>query len=340
VLYILHGNDEFSCSEAVSRLKARSGDPNVADLNTVVLDGTKISIEEITHHCDSIPFLAEHRLVIVEGLLSRFGPRSRHKSKKDSKTLPAADKQLLEDLLEYLPHLPDFTDLVFVDFRQLEPTNPILDFARRYKKRSKVERFDLPRGEQLIRWIMDRGERKGVKVDREAAQELSRYVGNNLRLLDQELEKLAMYVGHGGMITGQDVTALVSLSREARIFDLVDALGQRQPGRAVNLLHRLLNEGNSPLYLLSMITRQFRLISIYRELAAARCPRPEIRKVLGVRDFVLDKLSGQAPKFTPPRLRWIHHRLLDVDQEIKTGRMEATLALELLVVDLTKQSKG
>jgi len=103
VLYILHGNDEFSCSEAVSRLKARSDDPNIADLNTVVLvvlDGTKISIEEITHHCDSIPFLAEHRLVIVEGLLSRFGPRSRHKSKKDSKTLPAADKQLLEDLLE------------------------------------------------------------------------------------------------------------------------------------------------------------------------------------------------------------------------------------------------
>ena len=337
MIYILHGEDEFSRSEFVGRLKARLGDPSTADLSVVVLDGASVSIEEIVHHCATAPFLTDRRLVIVERMLSRVESKTRQGSgtaKRGAKS--DGDNGMTAGLLEYLPRLPDFTDLVFAETQRLQQRNPIIAFAGGHEKLTTVRLFDPLRGEVLTQWIVDRGQDKGIRVDQQAARELSIHVGNNLRLLDHELEKLSLYVGRGQWVTRRDVAQLVSVSKQARIFDMVDCLGERRPGRAVNLLHKLIDEGSSPLYLLSMIVRQFRMIGMYRELAAMGSHVTEIQRELGIHhSFILDKVSRQSRNFAVEQLRGIHCRLLDVDQQIKTGRMDAILALDLLVVELT-----
>ena len=73
--YIFHGTDEFSIAETLSDFKRRLGAPEMADLNTTVLDGRDITLGELRHACDVVPFLAERRLVIVTNLLRRtHGP--------------------------------------------------------------------------------------------------------------------------------------------------------------------------------------------------------------------------------------------------------------------------
>ena len=340
MLYIMDGEDEFSQTEAIGRLRSKLGDPSTSDLNTAVLNGAKSSIEDIIHHCDTVPFLSERRLVIVERMLSRSGSKSRSRTGgKGGKAPTDADDQPLDRLLGYLPRLPDFTDLVFVEHERVASKNAVVAYARKHKQQSEVQRFDPPRGDQLVQWIVDRGRKKGTRVEARAAHELSIHVGGNLRLLDGEVEKLAVYVGAGQSISHQDVRRLVTASKKARIFDLVDAMGNRQSDRAVNLLHKLEDDGSNPLYLLSMIVRQFRLISMYQQLARSGQPAGEIQQALGIRhSFILDKLARQSRNFTPAQLHRTHHRLLATDQLIKTGGMEPTLALDLLVVELTGRS--
>jgi hypothetical protein len=74
MFYIFHGPDEFSRAELIAKWQSRMGDQAMVSLNTTYLDGRKATLGELRHSCDSIPFMAERRLVIVEGFLSRLHP--------------------------------------------------------------------------------------------------------------------------------------------------------------------------------------------------------------------------------------------------------------------------
>ena len=97
--YVFHGSDEFTCAETLADFRRRLGPPDTVDLNTTFLDGRKATLAELRHACDTIPFLAEKRLVIVEGLLTRA----------------AGQEEFLGKLAGYLGQLPETTRLVFVE---------------------------------------------------------------------------------------------------------------------------------------------------------------------------------------------------------------------------------
>ena len=76
VIYLLYGQDEFSLRETLSSLKEDVGSAELRDLNITSLDGSQVSFDELAATCNTVPFLADKRLVIVEGLLSRFESRA------------------------------------------------------------------------------------------------------------------------------------------------------------------------------------------------------------------------------------------------------------------------
>jgi len=329
VFYIFHGEDEFSRSEELARLRAKlaEGDRAMADLNTTVLDGNKVTMGELRHACDAIPFLSERRLVIVHGLLSRLGGGRKGGSSQDA---------YLKELAAYLPQLPPTTRLIFVEERTLPPSHPILKVAKEERKRRKgfVREFNLPREDALPRWIRQRVEEQGGRVSSEAVALLAALVGNDLRQLDQEIEKLLLYAD-GRQITSRDVRLLVGRARETSIFDLVDQVSRRRTDVALRLLHRLLDEGESPLYLLAMLARQIRILIQIAELQEQGMNRREIAARLNLHPFVVKKGLNQARNFSMAQLEAAHERLVETDWAIKTGEMEDVLALEMLIVNLT-----
>lgn len=334
MFYIFHGDDEFSRAEALADFKTRMGDPVMADLNTTHFDGQKVTFGELIHACDAIPFMAQVRLIIVENLLARLaGRRSRGgKARK-------GDREFLDALLDYLPHLPETTRLVFVENVTLPGSNPIIKLAQA-EKQGHVREFRTPdeRSGRLERWIQDRAKNKGGEIEPRAAHELASFVGRNLRLLDQELEKLVVYVDGRRPIAVKDVRLLVSYVHEANIFEMTDALGRRDGPRASRLLHRMLGDGNDPLYLQSMIVRQFRIMIQVKDLAERGVHPNDIPARLGIKPFVARKGLGQAAKFSMPQLETIYRKLWETDLSIKTGQMEPVLALDLLVAGLCGSS--
>ncbi len=185
-----------------------------------------------------------------------------------------------------------------------------------------------------MRWIEERAEASQGKISREAAEMLAMLVGPDLRLLDQEIDKLLPYTNGERPVSADDVRTLVSRARETSIFDLVDCVGRRETDRALQLLHCLLEEGEHPLQILTMLARQVRILIQVRELREQGLGRPEIAGRLKLHPYVAGKAVDQAAKIDMARLEAAHQRLVETDWAIKTGKMEETLALDLLVVGL------
>ena len=324
MLYVFHGEDEFSRSEAIAQMREKM-DPVVGDLNTAVFDGRQVEVAELQAACDALPFMADRRLVVVHDLVSSptggKGPRRQQGSAGDDK---------LRSLEAYLPQMPETARLVLDESRSLPEGHRLLRLAG--EQGGHVRHFALPAGPRLDQWIKRRARSKGVGISPQAVALLATYLGPNLRLLAQELEKLATYLGGEGTIGREDVERLVSSLQEANVFHLVDALGSRRGRRALVLLRRLLDEKRAPLYILTMIARQFRLLLQARELDAQGVPAARMARQMEVRPFVARKCLQQATNFCPADLRTILGELLDIDVGIKTGRLEGPLALELFVV--------
>jgi len=328
MFYLFHGEGEFSRSETLADFKKKMGDPGLVELNTTVFDGRKVTLGELKHACDSVPFMAERRLVIVEGLLTHLA------SKGKKRTLPAWQKEYLEKLTQYLKHLPETTRLVFVEGKSIGKSNPVHRLALA-DKRGHVKEFKPPQRRELNRWIEKRVKKKGGQISAAATETLAAFVGNDLRLLDQEIEKLVVYVNQERPISEDDVRLLVSYVQEANIFEMVDALGRRDGQRAARLLHQLLDAGEHPLALLGMIVRQFRIMIQVKELSGRGLRQQDMAARLKLHPFVVKKTTRQAMNFSMGQLETIYRRLLETDVAIKTGKMDAVLALDMLVVGLT-----
>lgn len=335
MFYILHGEDEFSRSEILAEMKAKMGDPAMADLNTTVLDGNKVTLAELMHACDTVPFLADRRLVIVEGLLTKLEGGGRGKAGRGTDH-PAWKREFLQELTTYLKRLPQTTRLVFVEGKSVNPNHPVLKVALADKGQGYAREFRPPTSGKLRQWITDRVEKKGGQIEASAAEELAAFVGSDLRLLNQELDKLISYVDRARPITGADVDLLVSYVQQANVFEMVDALGRRDGEQAIKLLHRLLEDGEHPLSLLGMIIRQFRIMIQIKDLAERGAPSQEIGGQLGLHSFVAEKGLRQSRNFSMEQLEIIYHKLLEIDVSIKTGQMDPVLALDMLIAGLSR----
>ena len=335
MIYVLHGEDEFTRSVKLAQWKAKLGDPTIAGLNTTVLDGQKVRLTDLMQACDAVPFMGRRRLVIVEDYWSRFEPPRERGPKGERPQPAAADMTFLKGLSDYLPRLPETTRLIFVETRALDRANPAFHILPADEKRVYIKEFHPPSERSLPRWIERHMKAKGGTITPRAAQELTRFIGTDLRQLDQELEKLLAYANFERSVTIHDVHNLVSAKQLSDIFDLVDAIGMRQSRAAMRYLHELLEAGAPPMYVLSMIQRQFRILLQVKELSAEGARVAEMQEALGIRyAFIIEKAVKQGANFSMERLESIYVELAEVEQNIKTGQIGDLLALDLFVAEV------
>ena len=325
MFYVFHGNDAFSRSEELASLTVKMGDPSLAGLNTTHLDGRTTTLQEIHHHCSTVPFFSDRRLVIVKGLLKRL----------TQKKPGSAEAEYMVELLFYLPDLPPTTRLIFVEDSELPERHPVLALARDSDV-GYAKVFTAPIGRALVRWVQDRVKQAGGEIDPSAAETLCTFVGNDLYQLYQEIQKLVAYTDGQRPITKQDVHLLTSQAREASIFTMVDALGQRDGKTAIRTTHDLLQAGAHPLSVLGMITRQFRLMIQVKELAPTLGTPQRIARELHQNPYPIQKILAQSKNYTMEQLHRVYHQLLDTDVSIKTGRCDPILALDTLIAGLSR----
>ena len=335
--YLFLAPDEFLLGQRLGQLKQALGDAEMASLNLAELEGARSKSSDILYHAGALPFLAERRLIIVRGYLAHLESRL-GTAKAPNRTAQAEARQILEGLAD--PAISN--DLVFIEDK-LDKRRAIwrgLDGLAGLEKLSKdgllaVEELNTPDARALPAWIANTARQDGIEIDGRAVQMLAIYVGADLRRLTLELDKLRAYAA-GRSITTNDVQRLVSDTSEALIWDLTDAIGQRDGRKAMRALYALRRNDANPFYLLTMITRQYRImIKVKDETGRASGNEYDIAGRVGERPFPVKKAMAQSRNYALPQLEGILDRLLSSDFAMKTGA-DPNTEIDILVAELTQ----
>ena len=325
MIYLIYGDDSLSVEEALASLRAPTGHDELSDINTTMLNGASVSLAELEAAWSTIPFMADRRTVIVRGLLASMEQRRGSNSPRSR----GLDGEWAE-IRERLAHVPESTDLIFVD-AAVNRNNPLL---RAIRPLADTREFRLPSQREMPSWVRERVDKLGVSIEPRAISAIVDAIGNDTRIADMELQKLTLYRS-GGMIRLQDVEAMVSYVREANIFAAVDAALEGRAGVALRLAHQLLEAGRPPTYVITMIARQVRFLILAKDLKARGMRQDEIGHRLSIRGYPLTKTMQQEGRFSAERLAEIHRRLLEADLSIKTGAADEDMALDTLIIALS-----
>lgn len=327
VVYLLHGEDEFSITEEIRKLEMKLGEGSNATLNTTRLDGRTLSFEELENAARVLPFMTRRRIVEVYSPLVKLDNN------------PA----LQERFCNLLGILPESTALILVEYKTISvkgkkpaEKNWLLDWAHQAGERAFVRNFIV---KDMSTWIQNHARDEGGRFTPQAASGLASLVGTDTRLAHQEIIKLLTYVNYQRPVEVEDVHAVTALTAQASIFALVDAIGMQNSKQAMHLLRRLLEE-QDPQSIFIMVIRQFRLILLAAEILESGGTDQEVIAALRpepfkVQPFVAPKICAQARRFSLSTLEAVYRRLLEIDEAIKTGQIEAEVALETFVAGFT-----
>jgi len=330
-LTLLRGDDLTRVQALLTEFKASLGDPQMVEMNTTLLDSETLNLEALRADCLTMPFLAERRLVVVQKarpILARLNPAERAK------------------LLDILENLPDSSALVLViedsqssrrGEKFWENTRAyawLLEWLGAHAEIGQLIDCALPEDADMPAWIAKHAREAGGEFRTDAAHLLASYVGNNTLRAKQEVDKLLTYVNSERAVTTQDVVLLTSQEQEGNIFNLVDALGERNGPKAMAQF-RILSEKSEIIELSGMIYRQFRLLIQAREILDEGGSSRQVEKELRVLPFVADKLTSQARRFSMTQLLDVFGRLLQIDEDMKSSGIPGDVAFELLIAELT-----
>lgn len=319
MLAIFHGENRLEQEEAIAALLAELRLEDFGGMNKVVFE-PPVNFADLRQACDTFPFFGDGRLVLIRGALAQ------------------ENEAWAKQVAAYLPSLPSFTHLFFVELKNIPLSHPILKATRQLGAR--VTLNELPKPKEVSAWVMRRAQKLGLRLEPAALQLLSQNLGNQVQLVDQELRKLLAYRGGAGNITVEDVRVMMPYAALADVvFDMVDAIGQRHPGAAVRHLHRLIDPATKTdefLRIFGMMVRQFRLLIQTRWLADSGAKQQEITQQLGLHPYVGEKMLAQARQFSMEQLREAYRLLRQTDLALKTGQLPYAMALELLIAQLCR----
>jgi DNA polymerase-3 subunit delta len=324
---LLYGNDDFAMRRRERAFESAFSDETSASMNTRRLEARTMSEDDLNNAVNAMPFLAEQRLVFLSDPSARYSnPQSRRK------------------FCEFLEKVPPTARLVIIENVELKNYR---DKARQEKEDEKhwlvkwikkaglgLERYGLPAQWEMTGWIIRQAKEQGGQMDPAAAARLAEMVGPDTRQAAQEISKLLAYVNWGRPIKLEDVQAASIVTAEADLFAMVDALAQGNARAAQRSLHTLL-ENHDAFSLWPMVIRQFRLLLLARETMDRGGGVPDVQQSLGVQEFVARKVFDQARRFRMSTLDSIYHRLLEIDEAAKTGRMPLDVSMEMLVMELS-----
>ena len=335
MLYILSGQDDFSLGQSLDEIKRNLGDQATLEANTTILDGQQMTLDRLRTVAGTLPFLAERRLVIINGLLERFEPRG--KSRRQRKITEVTSQQNeYKSLGAGISQIPDSTILVLID-REITSNNPLF---KELSDKAEIRSFPLLRGAKLRQWIQERVIKADSSISPQAVELLARLVGGNLWIMASEIDKLVLFTS-GRRIEEADVNSVVSYAQQANVFAMVDAILESKVGIAEQRLQWLLQGGATPAYLLTMITRQVRMIVRAKEIRKQVKSKVEIQSKLGLTsEFALRKTLEQADRYPLERIKEVYRKLLEADISIKTGKYDSELALNILIAELCRQHKS
>jgi len=307
--YHLTGEEDFLKEEAWRRIVSLLVPEELKSFNLDLLYGGEISADEIINRASTSPINAKRRVVVVSEL-DKLSPFSK------------------EVLLSFLPRLPSSACLVLLSpkitsqsrfYKSLEKLTITVDCRRLWEN-------------QIPAWITTRLREWGKRMEAKAIAILLEAVGNDLQELSTEIDKLVTFVGERERITSSDVEKVVGISRTHTVFQLMDAIGERNSKRSLSILRNLILAGEKPGGVIFWLTQHLERLILTKEFSSGSTGA--LASFLKVKPFLASKYKTQALNFETEELERGLIALYQADVDLKSNLMPDKMLLELLVYNL------
>ncbi|HEY8529599.1 MAG TPA: DNA polymerase III subunit delta [Paenibacillaceae bacterium] len=316
-VYVCHGEETYLLNEFAERLIQAAVQPEQREMAVIRFDTAETPLDEILDEAETPPFFTARKVVLVRDA-AVFGAGK------------AAGEVRAERLLKYAESPLESTVLVFL-LPGVKPDER-KKIVKAFRDKGLIFAFPPLSETELKAWLERRAERQGRTADAEAVAELLRRVGPAMGDLAAEMDKLCLHAGPGGRVDAEAVRRLVPVSAEQSVFGLAEEIAALRPDRAVALLRELLKRREEPIRLVALLVSQFRNMLHVKELTRKGMPQQRIASELGLHPYAVRRIGEQAARFSTERLIRILERLAELDHDMKTGRVDKALGLELFLL--------
>lgn len=310
-LYLLYGEEVYLRNQYKNKLK----EALIADgdtMNCSVYEGEGINPNEIIDLAETMPFLAERRVIYIE----------------DSNFF----KKGCDELADYFASVPESTCIVFVEsevdkrsktFKSLQKSGQVVEFVRQTD-------------EMIMKWVVRRIKNEGKEITQNAYNTFISKTGNDMENIEKELEKLICYCLDKNTIEVFDVEAITTEQIENKVFEMVDAITSHNQKKALELYYDLLALKEAPMRIMYLITRQFNILLTVKIMAGRGSGDADIAKKAGCPPFAVKKYRAICRGFSAEQLKQAVSDGVNYEEQVKTGFLNDQMAVEMLISQYSK----
>jgi DNA polymerase-3 subunit delta len=321
-VYLLFGEETYLRDSAAKFIADKAlNDSSLREFNETVFSLAESKIEFALSSAEQMPMISTRRVVrITEVVVSASGKKE---------TLKEEDETVL---MRYLAR-PSETSVVIFVADELDKRRKI---SKLLLENSVAVEFTPLSDNELIDEVKKQLKKVSAQIEERAARHLIGLVGNDLRKLTTEAEKLATAALPDSLVTFELVEQLVPNSRELSNFELTDYLLAKNRTRALQILHKILDDGAEPLMLLGLIANNFHRLFLAKELMRNGVDRTEVARTMRLPFSKQEEFLAAARRADAERLSWNLQRIAQADLAIKTSQATPRLQIEMLVCELTQ----
>lgn len=308
--YFFSGAEDYLIEDSLKRVTAAViKDPSTKEFNYALFFADQVNAGTIIETANAFPMLAECRMVVVKDL-HKLAPSS------------------LEALAKYLEKPSATTRLVLIS----DKFNARNKAFSQIKSRTCFVEFKPLYDNHVPGWIRDYLKAKGLEITYDASLLIHAYVGNNLRAIVTELDKIILNLDGEKKIQEADVQRVVGLSRKFSVFNLNDAIGHRDVRNSLLILNKMLDSGESHTAILAMISRHFVNLLKVKGCVEQGKSQSEIASMTGIPPFFVSKSKEMAQKYSFEQFENIFEYLLTTDLKLKTSQQSPKIALQTMLL--------
>lgn len=322
-LYVMTGEEEYLIDRAVSALSRNCVAKGFEEIDSYTADyaSTNLSPDQFYELVATPPFMSERRFLVFKntGLFSAKSP--------DNPELTAKYVKILADI-------PSFVCVVMIEEKIDKRKKALLEAAA---KSGLLVQVDRQSPDSLCKWIVSTLARKGIKITQDAANSMIDRTESKMRVISSEIEKVSLYALNMKRmnITLTEIEEICVPDIRGSIFQMTDAIGQRNPDRALRVLDLLISLKEPVPKIRFMLSRHIRQLICAKEIGQ----QDKLMSTLKVVPFVARNLTSQSKCFQMNELLKLYAACAASDYAVKTGQMEDRLSLETLLVRAGKKTK-
>lgn len=322
-LYLFYGKESFLVEDLLKTLIETVLTEEEHDFNLSIYDMRETAVDLAVEDAATLPFIGAKRVVILKDAYFLTAQKDEWKIDHSLKIFE-----------EYIQNPVSETAFVVVaPYEKLDERKKITKLLKKEAVVVEAKEFD---DRLMMEWLENRAKEKRVSLTNDAIGRMIQLLGKNLLMMTNELDKLALFVGEEGIISIEVVDELVAKTIEQDIFMLINAIVSYRIDEALSIFFALMKQKEDPIKVIALLARQIRIQYQVKEMARQGYSQKQMAGQLKLHPYVVRLSLKESERATDKQLHQLLDRLCDLDFQVKTGKMDKQLAVELFLLSLAK----